>query len=101
MIWVLTAAAIVKYFLTETHDQHRFTALIAPALSGLGLAWIVVLLLKNWDLQTGMPGTWASYLPLTIAAVLALGFLLPPPAKTEVGTPKPRTTTAQKQEERA
>jgi len=78
VIWVLTSAAIVKFFRTETNEQHLFKTLIAPTLSGLGLAWVVVLLIKNWDVQTGMPGTWASYLPLTIAAVLALGFLLPP-----------------------
>lgn len=101
VIWVLTAAAIVKYFRTESHDEHLFKALIAPAVSGVGLAWIVVLLIKNWDLQTGMPGTWASYLPLTIAAVLALGFLLPPPSKSRSRTPESSVAVAPTQEELA
>jgi amino acid transporter len=86
VIWALTSAAIVKYFLTETHDQHRFKTLVAPALSGIGLTCIVALLITNWDRQTGMPDTWASFLPLTIAAVLALGFLLPPADEHDSGT---------------
>lgn len=77
VIWVLTSAAIVKFFLGDTQDRSRFKTLVAPSLSGLGLAAIVVVLLENWDLQTGMPDSWASYLPLIIAAVLAVGFLLP------------------------
>ncbi|GCD91197.1 APC family permease [Nocardioides sp. LS1] len=86
VIWVFTSAAIVKYFQVEEHDEHVFKTLIAPAISGVGLAWVVVLLIKNWDLQTGMPDSWASYLPLTIVAVLALGFLLPVPAGASVRT---------------
>lgn len=84
VIWVFTSAAIVKFFLTQTHDQSRFKTFVAPTVSGLGLAWIVFQLLQSWDLQTGMPDSWASYLPLLIAAVLAVGFLLP--TSTRPGT---------------
>jgi amino acid transporter len=81
IIWVMTSAAIIKYFRTEDHTEHVFKTLIAPAISGLGLGATVVLLIKNWDLQTGMPDSWASYLPLTLVVVLALGFALPLPAR--------------------
>ena len=101
VIWVLTSAAIVKFFLTETHEQHIFTTFVAPTLSGLGLSWVIVLLIKNWDLQTGMPGTWASYLPLTIAAVLAIGFLLPLPSRTKNGTPGSSVVVRRTQDEPA
>ena len=79
VLWVLTSAAIVKFFRTEEHDVHPFKAIVAPVISGLGLLWIVSLLIKNWDIQTGMPNSWASYLPLTVFAVLAIGFVLPTP----------------------
>jgi amino acid transporter len=99
VIWVLTSAAIVKFFRTETDDQHLFKTLVAPTLSGLGLAWIVVLLVKNWDVQTGMPGTWASFLPFAIPAVLALGFLLPLPATSLGRTPGAKVAASSRQEE--
>lgn len=79
VIWVMTSASIVKYFGTVEHDENVFKSLIAPAVSGLGLAAIIVVLLKNWDLQTGMPDSWASYLPISLVAVLVLGFILPLP----------------------
>lgn len=100
VIWVFTSAAIVKFFLTETHDQHVFKTLVAPLLSAAGLTWIIVLLIKNWDLQTGMPGTWASYLPLTIAGVLAVGFLLPLPSSKN-GAPGSRGAIKRTQDESA
>lgn len=77
VIWAFTSAAIVKYFLAEHHDHSRLKILVAPAVSAIGFAWIVVLLVMNWDLQTGMPNTWAHYLPLIILIVLAVGFLFP------------------------
>ncbi|MFI8566433.1 APC family permease [Rhodococcus sp. NPDC078407] len=92
VIWVFTSAAIVKFFRTEKRGHSRFKTLVAPTLSGLGLAWIVVLLLKNWDLQTGMPDSWASYLPLVIAAVLAVGFLLPTSTRPRNVAPESKAT---------
>ena len=48
VIWVFTAAAIVKYFSREPAAEHIFKTLVAPEISGLGLAWVVVLLLEDW-----------------------------------------------------
>lgn len=80
VIWALTSVAIVKFFWAENHDQSRFKTLIAPAVSAIGLGSIVVLLVKNWDQQTGMPDTWAHYLPWTIAVVFIVGLVIPPAA---------------------
>jgi len=84
VMWVMTSAAIVKYFRDEDHNVHPFKSLVAPILSGLGLAAVIVLLIKNWDLQTGMPDSWAQYLPWAIVVVLALGYLLPLPGRSRV-----------------
>ena len=37
VMWVLTSAAIVKFFRTEEHDVDPFKAIVAPVISGLGL----------------------------------------------------------------
>ena len=80
VIWAFTSVAIVKFFLAEKDDHSWFKTLVAPGVSAIGLGSIVVLLVMNWDQQTGMPGTWAHYLPLIIAVVLAVGFFFPTPA---------------------
>lgn len=92
VIWVMTSAAIVKYFHDLDHNEHWFKSLAAPTVSGLGLAWVIVLLIKNWDLQTGKPDSWAHYLPAVIVVVLALGYLLPLPTKATASQSEVLTT---------
>jgi amino acid transporter len=79
LIALMTAAsiAVVCYFRREASRQWWRT-LVAPSLAALSLAVTVVLLIDNWDLQTGGAGGVVPYLPWLLVFVAVAGLLLPP-----------------------
>jgi amino acid transporter len=69
--------AVVYFFIRDRRDESHWSRLIAPAIAGVGFITVIVLLLENWDIQTGSTGWVAQNLPWAIPSLAIIGFLVP------------------------
>ena len=85
LMGTLSIAALV-FFARDSHGESVWKRAVAPAASAAGFVLAVVLLLKNWDLQTGSTSWLVSHMPWTVLIVALLGAALP--GRTQAGTPR-------------
>lgn len=75
LLYFLTSVSVVVFFRRERLDTRPWNTLIAPILGALGIAGAIWLILANFTtLIGGDPGT-ATWLELTVPAVLILGVI--------------------------
>jgi amino acid transporter len=72
------ALAVIGFFRRTRLDRRPWSTLIAPALGTAGLVAAVVLVVRNWDVLTGIQSGVLQYMPLLVplAALAGIGVAL-------------------------
>lgn len=73
LLYLLTSVSVIVFFRRGRLDTRRWNTLIAPALGALGIAGAIWLILANFPTLIGGDSGTATWLALTVPAVLALG----------------------------
>jgi amino acid transporter len=73
LLYLLTSVSVVVFFRRERLDTRTWNTLIAPILGALGIACAIWLILANFTTLIGGNSTTATWLELTVPAVLILG----------------------------
>ncbi|MFM9695019.1 APC family permease [Streptomyces europaeiscabiei] len=69
--------AVMYFFGRDHRGENWWVRLAAPLIAGAGFTTVIVLLLKNWDVQTGSSAWFAAYLPWLVPVLAVIGFFLP------------------------
>ena len=77
VLMATVSVSAIVFFRRYRVDGRVWVTVIAPALAAIGLALETVLLLRNWNLQTGATGGPVSYLPVLLVIPVAIGLLWP------------------------
>ncbi|MBK0422516.1 APC family permease [Leucobacter sp. CSA2] len=77
LLMAVIAAAVIGFFAKNKRGVGIFTSLIAPALSGIALLWVFVMILQNFPLMLGQeqPDLTTFLLPGVILAAGAIGIV--------------------------
>ncbi len=86
LLMTATSVAAIAFFRRHRLESGAWTTLIAPSLAAAGLIAAVVLLVVNWDVQTGAKGGVIPYLPLLLIVPLLIGALWPAGRRPESWT---------------
>jgi amino acid transporter len=78
LLMATTSVAAIAFFRRHRLESGAWTTVIAPVLAAAGLIFAVVLLVANWDVQTGATGGVIAYLPLLLLVPIAIGVAWPP-----------------------
>jgi amino acid transporter len=78
LLMAATSVAAFAFFRRHHLESSVWTTIVAPVLSAAGLACAVVLLVANWDVQTGATSGVVAYLPLLLLVPIAIGAVWPP-----------------------
>lgn len=78
LLMAATSVATIAFFRRHRLESGAWTTVIAPVLAAAGLILAVVLLVANWDVQTGATSGVIAYLPLLLLVPLAIGAAWPP-----------------------
>lgn len=77
VLMAATSVAAFAFFRRHRLESGPWTTVVAPVLSAAGLTCAVVLLVANWDVQTGATSGVVAYLPLLLLVPLAIGAAWP------------------------
>ncbi|TNE45377.1 MAG: APC family permease [Sphingomonadales bacterium] len=72
-VQTVTCLAVIFFFRADHHGYGLFRRLIAPALSAMGLATMIVLVIKNIHLLTGAQNPFILALPWLITLIAGIG----------------------------
>lgn len=75
LLYFLTSVSVVVFFRRSRLDTRPWNTLIAPVLGALGIAGAIWLILANFTTLIGGDSTTATWLELTVPAVLVLGLV--------------------------
>ncbi|MES5820531.1 APC family permease [Streptomyces sp. RG80] len=73
LLYFLTSVSVVVFFRRERLDTRPWNTLIAPVLGAVGIAGAIWVILANFTTLIGGDSTTATWLELTVPAVLVLG----------------------------
>jgi amino acid transporter len=77
LLMAATSVAAIAFFRRHRLESGAWATVIAPALAAAGLIYAVVLLVDNWDVQTGGAKGVIPYLPLLLLVPVIIGLMWP------------------------
>lgn len=77
-LMALTSLSVIVYFRRTGLERNPWVTLVCPALAFLALAAEVVLMIRNWDLQTMDAGGLVPWLPALLLVAALIGVLWKP-----------------------
>ena len=77
LLMAIAAFSVIGFFRRQQHALSPFTTVIAPAISGLLLLWVFVMILANFSLMLDQeqPTATTFVLPLLLVAALVVGIV--------------------------
>ncbi len=81
VLMATVSVSTIVFFRRYRVDGRAWVTTIAPVLAAIGLVLEIVLLLRNWNLQTGATGGPVSFLPVLLLLPVAVGYLWPAGAR--------------------
>lgn len=84
VLMTLVSAAVMVYFIrTPVQGASIFRTRVAPVISTLGLAFVLVFAVTEMSLLTGLQGIWAVLFVLFVLAVFVAGILVATRLRTQ------------------
>jgi amino acid transporter len=77
VLMACTSIAAIAFFRRRRVETNPWTTVVAPVIAAVGLAVAVVLLIRNWDVQTAGAGGVIPYLPWLLVVPVLIGVLWP------------------------